>query len=109
MARTVDEIMNRELLAVRPDMTILEARELLRTFGVGAAPVVDEARRPLGVVSVRNLLDPEGAVQQRMSKPAICVPLSMTVEDAARHLGRTDMHHLVVVDATGAAVGMLSS
>ena len=109
MARTVEEIMNRELLSVRPDLPTREALELLRSFGVGAAPVVDDARRPLGVLSLRDALDTEATAQQRMTKPAICVPTSTTVEDAARRLGRTDMHHLIVVDGAGTAVGMLST
>jgi CBS domain-containing protein len=112
MPRTVQDIMNRELLAIRPDLSVREARELLRSFQVGAAPVLDEARRPVGVVSIRDLFDGDGlgeTAQERMSRPALCVTISATVEQAARQLASTDMHHLVVVDGTGAAVGMLST
>ena len=109
MARTVQEIMNRELLAVRPDFPVSEVRGLLRSFGVGAAPVLDEARRPLGVVSVRDVLEGEGIAGDRMTRPAVCVGCSTTVEDAARRLAGTEMHHLVVVDGSGAAAGMLST
>jgi CBS domain-containing protein len=101
--------MNGELLAVRPDLPIAEVRDLLRSFGVGAAPVLDEARRPLGVVSVRDVLDGEGAARDRMTRPAICVESSTPVEEAARRLAGTDMHHLVVVDGSGVAAGMLST
>jgi CBS domain-containing protein len=112
MPRTVQDIMNRELLAIRPDLPVKEAREILCSFQVGAAPVVDEARRPVGVVSLRDLLDsngPAGAAQDRMSRPALCVSISATVEQAARQLARMNMHHLVVVDGAGTAVGMLST
>ena len=65
---------------------------------------------PLGVLSVRDLFEnAEGTASGRMSRPAICVTDSTTIESAARHLGRTNMHHLVVVDGAGVAVGMLSS
>lgn len=109
MARTVDEIMNRELLSIRPDLPLSEVRALLRSFGVGAAPVLDDARRPLGILSLRDVLDGEGTAHQRMARPAICVTSSTPVEEAARRLANTEMHHLLVVDGSGAAAGMLSS
>jgi CBS domain-containing protein len=110
MARTVDEIMNRELLTVHPETPTREVRELLRTFTVGAVPVVDDARRPLGVVSLRDVLDADGGTaRDRMAKPAICVALSTTIDHAARQLASSDRHHLLVVDGTGVAAGMLST
>jgi CBS domain-containing protein len=109
MAHSIDEIMNRELLAVRPDLPAREAAELLRSFGVGAAPIVDERRCPLGVVSLRDRLDVDAQVRQVMTRPADCVSVSSTVEAAAEQMARGDRHHLVVVDGTGVAVGMLST
>ena len=109
MARTVQEIMNRELLAVQPDLPISEVRGLLRSFGVGAAPVLDENQRPIGVVSVRDVLEDGGSARDRMTRPAICVEGSTTVEEAARRVASGDIHHLIVVDGTGAAAGMLST
>jgi CBS domain-containing protein len=101
--------MNREILAVRPDLPVSAVRELLRTFGVGAAPVLDDARRPLGVLSVRDVLEGEGTARERMTRPAVCVSSWTPVDKAARTLAGTDMHHLVVVDGSGAAAGMLSA
>ena len=109
MACTVGEIMNRELLAVRAETPLLEVRDLLRSFRIGAVPVVDDTYRPIGVVSLRDLFDAQGLAGERMSKPAICVDASTAIDHAARQLARTDRHHLVVVDGAGAAVGMLSS
>lgn len=109
MARTVDEIMNRELLAVGPETPAREVRELIRSFRIGAVPVIDEAQRPLGVISLRDLFNAEGTAQERMTKPAMCVATSATIDKAARQLAATDRHHLVVVDGAGAAVGMLST
>ncbi len=109
MARTVDEIMNGELLAVRPETSAREARELLRTFRVGALPVLDDAQRPIGVLSLRDLFDVDGTAGERMTKPAMCVAASALIEQAARQLARTDRHHLVVVDGSGKGVGMLST
>lgn len=109
MARTVQEIMNRELFAIRPDLPVAQARGVLRSLRVGAAPVLDDTQRPLGVLSVRDLLDAEGTAGERMTRPAICVDGSTSIEEAARRLAGTSMHHLIVVDGGGAAVGMVST
>jgi hypothetical protein len=109
MERRVQEIMNRELLAIRPDTPVSEARSLLRAFGIGAAPVLDEARRPVGLLSVRDMLEGDAAANERMTSPALCVDVSTPAREAARRLAGTEMHHLIVVDGSGAAVGMLSS
>jgi hypothetical protein len=109
MPRTVQEIMNRELLTVGPETSAQEARELLSGFAIGAAPVVDESRCLLGLVSVRDLLDATGPVAGHMTRPAMCIGASATVSAAARQLAQSDRHHLVVVDAAGVPVGMVST
>ena len=109
MAHTVQEIMNRELLSIGPDHPAREASEVLRSFHVTALPVIDEERRPLGVVSRSDPLELEGTVGTHMTQPAACIPVSMTVEEAGRQLATRDLHHLVVVDGAGKAVGMLST
>jgi CBS domain-containing protein len=112
MPRTVQDIMNRELLTVRPDLPLGEATELLLSFRVGAAPVLDDTGRLVGVVALRDLVGegrPGSSVRERMSRPAISVSVSATVEQVARQLASMDMHHLVVVDGAGTAVGMLST
>jgi hypothetical protein len=44
-----------------------------------------------------------------MSRPAICVSISATIEQGARQLADMSLHHIVVVDGAGTAVGMLST
>lgn len=109
MPSTVKEIMNRELLTVRPETSAREARDLLRGYAIGAAPVVDESHCLLGVVSVRDLLDATGPVAQCMTRPAVCVGSSASISAAARQLALSDRHHLVVVDGAGSPVGMIST
>lgn len=109
MPRTVQEIMNHELLAITPELPADEARDLLRAFHIGAAPVLDDAGRPVGVVSLRDPLERGGRTREYMSRPARCIPVSTPVEEAARQLARSDAHHLIVVDSAGSVVGMLSS
>src|SRR5579863_10408039 len=108
MSRCIAEIMNRELLAVLPETPAQAIRELMRAFAVGAVPVVDEGRRPLGIVTAHALLDVEGAAADRMTCPAVCIEGSTGFDEAARRMAEADTRQLVVVDGAGMAVGFLS-
>lgn len=109
MSRRVDEIMNRELLAVVPETPVQAIRELLRTFEVSAVPVLNEGRRPLGMVTARAVLSGKGVAADRMSRPAMCIEGSALIEDAARLLALADVHHLLVVDSAGVAVAIVTA
>jgi hypothetical protein len=108
MSRSIQEIMNRELLSVEPETPVTMVRELLRTFSVSAVPVVNSERRPIGMVEARALFDAGGTAGDRMSRPAICVEGSTGIEVAAHRLALANAHHLVVVDTAGVAVGIVA-
>jgi len=109
MSRSIEEIMNRELLAVVPETPVGAIRELLRTFAIGAVPVLSEERRPLGMVTAAAVLAHGGTAGDRMSRPAMCVEGFTGIEAAARRLALADTHHMVVVDSAGVAVGIVSA
>jgi CBS domain-containing protein len=108
MARTVREIMNPEVFGVRPEEEPDPTLEALLAFGITAAPVLDEERRPLGVISLRDLL-PKSERSLRMTSPAETVLETASIPDAGRALAAANVHHLVVVDAFGRTVGMVSA
>jgi CBS domain-containing protein len=108
MSRCIEEIMNRELLAVAPETPVQAVRELLRTFSIGAVPVVNDERHPIGMVTAVAVLDGSGTAADRMSRPAMCIEGSTGIETAARRLALADAHHVVVVDSAGVAVGIVS-
>ncbi len=110
MAKTVDEVMNRELFSVRPEEDAEQAQAYILALGISAAPVLDEARRPLGVVSFRDLARRGAAsVAERMTSPAVTVPTDAPLERAATLIVERGIHRVVVVDAEGRAVGVASS
>jgi hypothetical protein len=109
MSRRIEEIANRELLAVVPETPVQAIRELLRTFSISAVPVVDDERRPVGMVTAVSVLDGAGTAADRMSRPAPSIDASTSVELAARHLAHADVHHGVVVDSAGVAIGVVSA
>ncbi len=53
--RRVGELMNPDVVTLRPDATVQEAQKLLSRRRVSTAPVVDERGHVLGVVSLNDL------------------------------------------------------
>lgn len=111
MSATVREIMNPELFGVGPEVSVAFTREGILAMGITAAAVLDGNRRPLGVVSLRDLVGArEGApTSERMTSPAVVVRDDARIADAARLIAETSYRHLVVVDEAGRAVGMVSA
>lgn len=108
MARTVAEVMNREMVSAREDTSPASIRDLVLAMGITAVPVLDGDGRPVGVLSLRDLVSANGE-PPRMSRPAAVVKATASLELAGETLARTDYHHLVVVDDDGRAIGMVSA
>lgn len=100
--------MNDKLLYVREgDRMTMVRREILR-FGVTGVPVLDDAHRPVGFVSLRDLLE-KGDEPLDVIGPVVTVRDDDTVLTAARKLGATNFRRAVVVDGAGVAVGIVSA
>lgn len=55
-AETAADLMTSNPMSIRADATVGEAIEVLTDYGYSAAPVIDEAGHPLGVVSRADIL-----------------------------------------------------
>ena len=108
MALSIDEVMNPELASTRPGVRDDAIRDVILAFGITSVPVLDADGRPLGVVSLRDLIDPVKS-NNRMTAPAITVRRTATLDEAAKVFCDSGHHHLVVVDERGIAVGMVSA
>lgn len=111
MARFVHEIMNHELFFLRPSDTVGNAILGILSLGVSAAPVVDGERRPVGVVSLRDLIGSANGdtVGERMSSPALTVSQDAPIAVAGRALAERGLHRVIAIDDDGHAVGVVSS
>jgi CBS domain-containing protein len=111
MAVRVSEIMNHELLSVGTGDAAGDVLALLLAYGISAAPVLDDARRPVGFVALRDLARAAGGshVLSVMSAPADTVPMDATIADAAALMIARSRHHLVTVDGAGRAVGFIGT
>lgn len=52
----VEDVMNRNVITLKPDMTIKEATQLLAKKGISGAPVVNEEGKLIGILTVKDVL-----------------------------------------------------
>jgi CBS domain-containing protein len=107
----VGELMRTPVMTITKHQTAGHARELMRTHGVSALPVVGPDEEPLGVVTATDLLaDPADAapVSSFMSTHAYTVTATDGSHVAARIMRNHHLHHVVVVEHHR-VVGMLST
>lgn len=110
MALIVRDIMNEQLLYVSEGDPCDVVRAKLLRFGVSGAPVLDRFYRPIGFVSLRDLVNASGdAATVRVTRPAVTTRDDEPVEQAARALAEADLRHFVVIDSAGLAVGVVSA
>jgi CBS domain-containing protein len=129
-------------VSIHRDATIPEALALLTDRGFGVAPVIDEAGRPVGVVSRTDILIHERECARRarpsddyswddfsepswtegfsievtdpttvaeiMTPAVFTVPLATPVQEVVKRMLELKVHHLFVVDADMALVGIIS-
>lgn len=131
----VSELMSWDVVTVRPDTPFHEIAKTFADRRVSAAPVVDDIKRVLGVVSEADLLhkvefaeDPQegaGLLEHRshrlarhkataqvakdlMTAPPVTVTASTSVVAAARLLLSAGIKRMPVVDELGRVIGIVS-
>lgn len=123
-ADTAADLMSSNVVSMRAEATIAEAIALLADKGFSAAPVIDAAGKPVGVVSRTDILlhereqQPTTAHAERTAATRvedIMTPAVFSIHDdvpAARvieELVALNVHRLFVVDATGLLVGVITA
>ena len=113
----VKDVFTRNVKACGPDDTLAEGAALMWTFDCGLLPVVDDARRPLGVVTDRDICMAVATRDQRASQLrmrevmtrdlVVCAPDDDLASALAR-MGRAKVRRLPVVDDAGVLLGILS-
>jgi CBS domain-containing protein len=119
----VADVMTLDPIVVDIDASIEDARRLLHANSISGLPVVDGAGALVGVISQTDLVDvmdsPVGRlirtrvsglrVGELMSSPAVTIPLTSSVVEAARVMLRARVHRLVATNDAGHPVGVLSA
>ena len=101
-------IMTQDVVVAHPDMSLHEAKDLLRRHNITGLPVVDDQRRVLGVLSCSDLVKKKGdRVRQLMTSPAITVDEDATVEEVAALMATNDVNQIPVL-RQGRLVGIIA-
>lgn len=114
----VGKIMSSPLIIATPGTTIRDAARRMRDFDVGTLPLI-EADRLIGIVTDRDIvlralagragvLDPDTGLAQIMSRDVITCLADDDVTAAAALMGERQVRRLLVIDAAGGPVGLLS-
>lgn len=128
-ARTpIRRIMSRDLICARADLAIGAVIELMVERHIGCIPVVDELRRPIGVITKWDVVEQVGAAMRccpdgsplpvdlapRVAEE-VMMPLALTLDEdatvgsAAAMMTLEDTHHVLVVSTAGTLVGVVSA
>ncbi|MFJ1566471.1 CBS domain-containing protein [Streptomyces erythrochromogenes] len=112
--RSVADLMTPTAVSVQQGTPFKEIARLLKEFDISAVPVVDEAERPVGVVSEADLLRERSSgsdahtAADLMTSPAVTARTEWSVVRAARVMRGRQVKRLPVVDAAGRLIGILS-
>jgi CBS-domain-containing membrane protein len=111
----VSEIMSRDVVVVTPEIGVDAFEDLLLRKGISGAPVVDERRRPIGIVSKTDLVHRKGTpnfeglkVKNIMMRTAYCVAENEPIARAAGLMAYEAVHRLPVVGPDGTVTGVIS-
>ena len=119
----VADLMTLEPVVVQVTAGIEQAEALMHDRAVSGLPVVDELGDLVGVISRTDVVEdgsipmamllrrrPSGLrVGELMTSPALTVPLTGTIREAARSMVDLRVHRLVATDDDGRPVGVLSA
>lgn len=126
---SLKDIMTREVVTIRPGTSLDEAWELLRKHHIRGLPVVDDARRLIGILTIADFLKvtdwrmchtirarirfmfsrhPVSSAAQIMTAPVTVAREDMHLTEAFRIFAEGGINHLPVVNDQGKLVGILT-
>lgn len=118
-AQTAADVMTPGPVSLSANTTATQAAAFFTERGYGAAVVIDEAGRPLGVVTKTDLLvhsrlrsttaEPDHTPLTEIMTPAVLsIRPDTSIRSVVEKLLSLHVHHLFVVDETGVIIGVIS-
>ena len=109
-------VMTTELMALRPDMTVAQAMDMIRENGfdketINNCYVTDSSRRLVGVVSLRALVlakNTEEPIKDLMDSNVVSVSTTTDQEDVSKLFEKYGFLAIPVVDAENRLVGIVT-
>src|SRR3954467_153021 len=116
MAKTVADLMVKDVLTVEPSDTIGEAAGEVHAANVGAVVVMEDMVRIVGIVTERDLMRAvaqraraaEARVRQWMTEGVVTIEPGTEIKDAAKMMFEKNFRHLPVVNKDGRLMGIAS-
>jgi CBS domain-containing protein len=113
---SVGRICVRVVHCARPDESVREAARRMARADVGTLVIVDPPSVPVGIVTDRDLmrsiasgLDPDRTrLEVVMGKPVLTIDEAASIEEGLSRMASHEVRRLVVTDAQGPLVGVLS-
>jgi CBS domain-containing protein len=114
---TIGRICVRSVVTTAPEESVSTAAALMDREGVGTVVVLGEDRRPVGILTDRDIalrcvgrgLDPEVTdVGDVMTSPVETVSEETSIEDAVAGMGRRGLRRMVVVDRQDRLAGIVA-
>lgn len=116
-SKRVGDLMSEPPVLTEKESTLHAAATQMLEENVGALLVCDEAQRPIGIITERDLLRITTTAHEDWTRQVVSDVMTTPVETVELHerlyraLGRMDrfgIRHFCVVNAQGAAIGMIS-
>jgi DNA polymerase-3 subunit epsilon/CBS domain-containing protein len=116
-SRRLEDLMHAPPITVEPAASIHDAAQTMTRRGVGALLILDPDQTPAGILTERDVLRVVSTSDTDLATVTVADVMSAPVETMHRdemlyrglgRMMRTGNRHICVVDATGAAVGIVS-
>jgi predicted transcriptional regulator len=115
-ARTAADLMTPNPVSIGRQTPVRDTAAFLTARGISAAPVIDDAGRPVGVVSSTDILvrcqtmaAVEAPVSAVMTPVVFCARADATAEEVVEKMLGLNVRRLFVVDADGVVVGVIAA
>ncbi len=126
LSQSIRTVMTTDVVSIDRDQPLSDVYHALQGAGFHHMPVL-EGDRPVGMISgtdvlklvydvegvsdrmLTNMLDHQFNIDDAMSADLVTLPDTATVHDAAEVLAGGKLHSVVVVDATGAMAGIVTT
>lgn len=114
-ALMLEQVLKRPPVACLPDETVRRAIHTMRELSIGSMVVVNPARVPIGILTLRDVTDRvalepavvDGPIERVMSANPVTLPVTETAYHAALAMVRHGVRHIVLV-AHGRLAGIVS-
>ena len=113
----VEDIMSRDPICCGPETNLREVAEKMVEYDCGEIPVCDDAGKPIGVITDRDIVcrvvakgrDPlESRAEEYMSDPVVTTTPDTTLDECVRLMEQYQVRRLPVVDGGGVCCGMIA-